>query len=330
MLNYLQEIGLYLPRNNMYTEKKFANNYALAGSKALLYNVHHDNIFNTNGKIKDEYVNDIIDIGFEWKQSTIQTWTRVSLKKTTKTYISSIDELKNYNDEIAEQYMCERYTSSETRGVYPTRVLIKNLMQGMTYSVRSYYISSEQTEPVYYNEQTIQLFNSVSTIAFSEPNFTTSAKNTDNISEEELQSFTDTVVQCCSEVAEIYKMFAPGYTTQVGLTIDYDSKGNWAASAGSGHVTYNSAYRNESSNGVRSVLIHEMAHNFMLNEKNAPNPTYKDKIIKFMEFATNAPHAMWKWQASHNYPVISSARYTYMDDCLVVAACQLSQEMHNS
>ena len=99
LLNYLQEIGLYLPRNNMYTEKKFANNYALAGSKALLYNVHHDKFFDTNGKIKDEYVNNIIDIGFEWKQSTIQTWTRVSLKKTTKTYISLIDELKNYNDE---------------------------------------------------------------------------------------------------------------------------------------------------------------------------------------------------------------------------------------
>lgn len=310
----------------MYKDKKFSNNYALAGVTALMYNVHMDMFFNTNDSIKEEFNNVIKDIGFQWKEASSSNWIVFSLKTATLTYIKNLNNLILNDEERNDGYMFGHYSDNAIAGVYPIRVLIKNLMSGGVYNLRSYYTTDEGTN--YYNDQTITLLTNGSTMHFSEPNISSSA--TENVSEQELQDFTNRCAESCNLVQEIYSMFFCDYTTEIKLAIDYDSGGNWAAKAGGNNVTFNSAYRSESVYGVRSVLVHEMAHNTMFKDFNNPNPTYKDKIIKFMEFATNAPYAMWKWQSAHNYPVISSARYGFMDDCLVVAACQLSKQRDNT
>lgn len=308
----------------MYRQKKFSNNHILAGATALFYNVHLDTFFETDKSVKTDFVNKITDIGFEWKLSSSQSWTSVSLKVGSLSYFTSLNQVNDGGSEMPDGYMCQRYTSYENTGVYPTRVMIKNLSPGLSYDVRSYYITDGTKK--YYNAQSTTLLSHSSQLVIEDPTYSTSA--TENVSEEDLEEFTNRIVQACSMAVEMYALFTSLFDRTMTLKIDYDATGNWAARAGGSSIDYNAAFRSESLDGVRSVLVHELAHNNMVNDHNVPNATYKDKIIKFMEFATNAPYAMWKWQGSHCYPVISSNRYSYIDDCLVVAACELSRNMY--
>lgn len=305
-------------------EKKYPNNHILAGSRGILYNVQMDNIFKVDGNIKAEFSESITDIGFEWKLSSSETWTSVSIKKTTNTYISVLSDVKN-NDIIGTEYMFKRYDSTQKSGVYPTRVLIRNLTSGSSYDVRSYYTTSQGK--THYNPQTATLISTSNTISFLEPTYTTAA--TTNLSESTLQNISSKLTQAAEKVVEIYNMFAT-FSKQYKLVIGYSSTGGWIAKANSNTVTYNGYFKNtETVAQMRSTIIHELAHINMKLDKNSPSETYRDKIIKFMEFATNMPHAMWIWQSEHNYPVISSATYGYTDDCLVVAACELSKQINS-
>lgn len=309
----------------MYTEKKYPNNHILAGSRALLYNVHLNLFFETNGNIKSEFADKITDIGFEWKEDSSENWISVSLKGTSETYISILSDIKS-SGSISTNYMCKRYDSTEKSGIYPTRVLIKNLTTGNTYNVRSYYVVSDNK--TYYNPQTETLITSTGTVSFAEPTTTSAART--NVTETTLENFVNKIKQAAEKVVEIYNMFTT-LTKQYKITIDYTSTGGWLAYANKNTNTliYNAYYRSETTGQSRSTIIHELAHIDMKLDKNKPSASYKDKIIKFMEFATNMPYAVWIWQDAHNYPVISSATYDYMDDCLVVAAGELSKQINN-
>ena len=81
------------------------------------------------------------------------------------------------------------------------------------------------------------------------------------------------------------------------------------------------------------IVVHEMAHNLMhqINIEQDIQFQYQNLVrnvmIKFMEFATHAEGAQWKWLNAHNYPVISSCRYNIIGNYLVAAACQISVDM---
>lgn len=304
----------------LYTEKKYPNNYAWPGAKALMYNVELANFFNANGRLKSEFSYSLIDIGFEWKPTSSQNWTSVSLKNVEDTYISILDDVKEYDED--GEYPCIRYTITENSGIYPIRVIIKNLTPNTSYDLRSYYEVEEVKN--YYNQQTISTLEFESDITFSELHITQSA--IDNVDEQELEDFKNRILTAKTAVLEIYDMFYASDESEYNVSIDY-SNGNWAATGGGGSVTFNARFRSETTEQIRSVFIHELAHCDMRIDNNRPSDTYKNKIIKFMEFATNIPHAMWKWQGAHNYPVISSQRYGFLDDCLVIAACELSKEI---
>jgi len=310
----------------MYTEKKYPDNHILAGSRGLLYNIHLNRFFELDGNIKPEFSEKITDIGFEWKNASSETWTSVSIKETANTYISVLSDIKD-NSIMGNEYMCKRYASTQKSGIYPSRILIRNLTSGNTYNVRSYYIISNNK--TYYNQQTTTLISTTNTISFGQPTYTSAA--TSNVSESALQTLSNKLVQAAASVADIYNMFTT-FSKQYKIVIGYSSTGGWVAQANknTNTLTYNAYYRTvETTTQMRSTIIHELAHINMKLDKNSPSETYRDKIIKFMEFATNMPHAMWIWQSEHNYPVISSATYGYTDDCLVVAACELSKQINS-
>ena len=78
------------------------------------------------------------------------------------------------------------------------------------------------------------------------------------------------------------------------------------------------------------TVVHEMAHNVMYKLIDDRESEFaREKIVKFMEFATGFEKASWRWQSGHNYPVISSATYSDAYNYIVAAATQVCREASN-
>ena len=84
------------------------------------------------------------------------------------------------------------------------------------------------------------------------------------------------------------------------------------------------------------VFVHELSHAFMqanglpeiysidqLSNLSQEEQEIYDNVIKFMEFCTHSPLALWRWMGLHNYPVISSRSYNYFYNHFVVAAWEV-------
>ena len=291
----------------MNREFLYHNNYAYAGITAIIYKVCIEQFFNfpdnsnqnvepVECPIKEIYYQSLSDIGFEWKKHTSSTWNTVSIKKPEVDYFSTMDDIV-----IEEQSFSKAYCLNKLK-IFPIHCLIKNLDINTEYDLRSYYISNEIKK--YYNQQTISTISGECNIAFDFSQF-----DSLNISE----SFKEAVHTVCDTVLEIFKMFYV-QTNQRTITIKYAS-GAGAASFGGNTLTYHTPISDIEI--LRTTTIHEMGHGFMQS-----NPS-KEERIKFMEWATDAPHADWRWLGSHNYPVISSAEYGYIFDCIVCKAFKL-------
>lgn len=314
------------------TNKKYPDNYTLAGVTAFMYNIDVKDFFDpsNNFNVYSQYSN-LTDAGFEWKKSSDSTWTKVSVIND-RTHqggkIGNINEINNgdsYDSDMGDRYRCIRYSPFEPK-TYPVRVMVMDLQPSTGYNVRSYYMLGETKTT--YNEKSVTTMGGRSTINFSTPQVSDEA--TEKVDATELQEYVDKVTQACNLTKDIFTMFYSGLSVTISVKILYDANGSWAAKAGYGNNTieFNANARSESLDGIRSVVIHELGHNFMRIDNNNPSSTYKDKIIKFMEFATDCPYATWRWLSRHCYPIISSARYDYIDDCLVVYAYCLSQQMN--
>lgn len=301
----------------MIKQKKFPNNFAIAGVTALMYNVHLDILFDVGSKtIKEEFYEKVSDVGFEWKEHQASEWNHASIYSSTDPlyfiYWINDGSVHSYDNYMYKSY---NYSNNYDYVVYPTRVIIKNLQKNTSYDLRSYYVCEGNT--VYYNAQTITTLSQESNISFKAPVYDSSmdGKTYDkDLIENNLRQVEEIV-------SKIYNMFFYGNNTQYDIIIKANV--NYAAAAAGTEITYNYTTLQGYMETIRSTTIHELAHCNM-NGDITSSDDYKDNIIKFMEFATNAPYAIWKWMAGHNYPVISSESYDYMDDCLVVAACEWS------
>lgn len=315
-------------------EKKYQNNYTLAGVSALMYNIELDRLFDPSNSysVFPEY-DKLTDVGFEWKQTSQSQWTKVSIVKyrNNKGYVASRLNINNGSTgdtSMGDNYKCIMYSTAQVNKTFPCRIMITNLGAGQTYDIRSYYTNNGTT--TYYNQTSQKLLTGRGNISFNTPTFTSAA--TENVSEDTLNEFKNKIVEAAAQTSEIFGMWYNNFNKTVDIIIDYDTSSNWAAKAGqdSNEVTFNSHYTSETTDQIRSVLIHELGHVYMKIDNNNPKGTYKDKIIKFMEFATDSPYAMWKWQGKHCYPIISSNRYQYVDDCLVVYAYSLSRQIYDT
>lgn len=273
-------------------EKQYPNNYAWAGRTALMYNVLLDGLFDVNGTL---LVGGLQDVGMQWKLSSDSTWNTVSIKKNSS--ISSLNDIYSVETEIDSITRCIRYPNDNQgyKYLYPCRVMISGLTAGKTYQVSSYKTINGNTTS--FNEQNVTLLSGDNDIVCE------GVTVQDGFSEAqgaELKAILDIAV-------DILDMWMTGIT--------------WHFTAKLMNLPY-AADKRMYFSGIppRTVVVHEMAHNYM-------SQYYADtsSIVKFMEFATGVGGASWRWLSGHNYPVISSMQYDYIDDCLVAAACQLTR-----
>lgn len=305
-------------------EKKFPNNWAWPGVTALMYNVDMSKYFDWNDStseavIKEDYLNALSDIGFQWKKSSASSWVTVSLKDTNSTYIQDEADVKGHS---GDAFLGTQYVFSQGGGVdeivAPLLVIIMESSSGVkleantSYDLRMYGVVGGTTE--YYNSQTIKTLEDTAEIDATEIEYDEDAP------EENIEHFRQELPAAIEDAITILRMFCNGVSETFNPKTIYDPYHNWAAKA---TMEYNSFYTSEDSKALRSVTIHEVGHRWMYSDGNSPEASYKDLIMKFMEFATGMGQAMWRWQGLHNYPIISSARYSFSGDCLVVAAYQL-------
>lgn len=324
----------------MIQEKKFPNNFAYPGTNALMYNVFLTEFLTNNGSFVDEsFDGHITDIGLEWKRSDSDEWNEVSLKfPSSGDYFFSFQDfifgnsenMSRYSDvygyerQIDDNYRCQMYFGNYSMSIHPVRVLIKHLDNNTSYDLRSYY-TLDYNDKHTYNSQTISTLGqglrltydiSVNDVVWDY-----------HVTQEQIDEYIVKLQNSVNDFIEILEMFFPedGYTgvsTEHYIELYYSASGEAATASGNGLRIniYYSLRDNYDFRGMTSIITHEEGHNIMESGYDSIDyPTEEmDKIIKMMEFATNSPYAGWKWLGGHNYPLISSSKYPYLDNCVIV------------
>lgn len=310
-------------------EKLYPNNYAWAGRTALMYNVFLDDLFDIDTPyttadrlcpIKSAFSGVLTDVGLEYKKSSDSTYTRISVVKDAYKgrTIAALDyiggtatwntSLNTYVEDIdAGNNIKMRRYSVHYNHIYPCRVMIMGLEPGVSYDLRRYFVVDDTSHTDY--EQTIALLSGTNKIECTGFTFDS------HTSQGQGQNLQEGVNQAIA----IMDMWFTGLKWSFAVVTIWDEQ-SWSAESS---MRYNSKYAHDwggSVDNARTITIHEQAHNKMVSTYSNSN-----QIIKFMEFATSVPGATWKWMGTHNYPIISSNHYTYIDDCLVAAACQLTR-----
>lgn len=301
----------------MSMEKLYPNNYAWAGRTALQYNVFLNKFYDNTGNIKSQYSGKLTDIGFRYKQSSASSWVEISLVKTdfvgnpnTIHAINNggkswVDYISYEDSPLDSQYMCTRY-EPQYKYLYPCRVMISELTPNTSYTLESYYKLNTSSNKIGYNTQIISTLSGSNTLNYTY-NFTS------DMTEEFKESFKAEF----ESAIRIIDSWLTGLTKNLRIEFS-NSSGHWAANAGGDVITYNTFYADLE--GIRSTTVHELGHVLMSSTFNNYN-----SIVKFMEFATGIPKASWKWMSYHNYPVISSQSYSFIDDSLCAAAYQVTR-----
>ena len=301
-------------------EKKYPNNWIWPGVTALMYNVDLSKYFDwddsiSEGVLKSNYINSLSDVGFQWKISSASSWTTISLKRTSSTYINDyFADLKGYAVEFEGQYAFD--IGFGVNGiVVPTTVVIMELSSNTSYDVRMYGTVNGTTS--YYNSQTVKTLEATNTIDYDEIEFDDEASD----------EFKEFLPQALDAAVDVLKMFYNGNDWHIIPKTEHVPGVSWVAykMPNNDEIVFNSANSYTDIDFWRTVTIHEMGHksNLFVEDGNNPEQGYYDYIMKFMEFATGMGQAMWRWQGAHNYPIISSATYPFVKDCKVVAAFQL-------
>lgn len=306
----------------------FENNYAYAGTTAIIYNLEIDvNNFdfsvamdpNSYGvdKITLPSTSKLTELGIEYKKESDSNWNILVIVYENK--LNSIKNGSNAKTIIGTQETDDYVISppigiAETNFISPIRIVIKNLEQSTTYNIRSYYI--DNNVKYYYNVC------SVTTMQTQDITYVCTAVT--GGTEEQNEQLRTTINKTCdiyNSMTSFNRAKAPGdylgSKTGGSFTATIDS----TLPSGAGAV--DSMKFRYASSGVWMVA-HEMAHNLMKNliDESYSNKAH-DEIVKFMEFATHTENATWRWMSSHNYPVISSATYSGVYNYLVAAACQV-------
>jgi len=315
---------------------RFANNYTLAGATALMYNITLSDYFtggnnsHDNLPIKSTY-SGMTDIGLRYKKSTESDFIYVSVKNTKAGNITSTNCINNGSGEhktasgsetiadsnMGSNYVCIRYTPYKGH-IYPCKVMIMGLDVNTSYDIEGYYKLGG--DPIGFHSQTISTLATSANMSY--PTLIWGSEVPADVKASLEQKFTNAVnatVDCINMWHATSVSFSP--------SVRYENSTSSANDAYSMNAGYNNPVsgltaETKTENSWRSTLVHELAHNQIPVNLNIP-----DKLVKFMEFATDIEGAEWKWMGNvsgiHNYPVISSAEYTFIEDCLVVAACQL-------
>ena len=305
----------------------FENNYAYAGTTAIIYNYELENsslkfYIDTNNKILLPSSSMLKEIGIEYKKDSDSIWNTIVIADETK-----LNTIKNgTNAQVAiPHYECNDYLLARPIALYkwnhitPVRVVIKNLEQTTNYNIRSYYLKNETR--FYFNECTV-------TTLTRQDVFYECTAVTGGTAEENAQLLANINKAC-----DIYNSMTAFTRSSPSSSDKLNSKtgGQFTATIVGdtlgGNFVADSYMRFKYPDASLGVICHEMAHNVM---KRTIDETYSEQayndIVKFMEFATHGHAATWRWCSNHNYPVISSANYQGVMNYLVAAACYICRK----
>ena len=314
----------------------FENNYAYAGTTAIIYNFEIDYsdldfYVKPNNNIGLQTYNTLTEIGIEYKKESDENWTNIII--CNESVLNSIKNGSNAEPLITKE--TNDYVMSGPIGIYkwnflsPIRVVIKNLEQTTTYNIRSYYFKSNDSDKHVFN------FCTVTTLTRQNVYYELSEikDNSNGVYGDLTEKFQRVMDKACdiynsmtAFTREAYK--SDNLKSQNGgsFTATIGDAGTGAA-ANSSMIFAAHVVKSYSDNMLLSTAMHEMAHNLM---KDYIDETYSEEayneIVKFMEFATHAPKATWRWNNRHNYPIISSAKYNYAHAYLVAAACYVCRK----
>ena len=307
----------------------FENNYAHAGVTAIIYNllIDHSTLkFYIDGNSNILLPNDskLIELGVQYKKKTDSDWITIPIFNET-----ILNDIKNGSDTRKRIVSTEtdNYLYEPPLALYkwnhmsPVRVVIKNLEEATTYTIRSYYYLS--------NMMSMSSFNYCDITTLARQNVYYECTEVTGGTEEENTLLQSNINKAC----DIYNAMTAFTRESPSSSDKLNSKAGGQFTATivgdtlGGNFVANSDMKFKWPNASIGVICHEMAHNVM---KRTIDHTYSDdaynKIIKFMEFATNCEGASWIWLTNHNYPVISSKDYKGVFNYLVAAACYVCRD----
>ena len=329
----------------------FENNYAYAGRTAIIYNFELDypelGFYLYKGLMPQVQPNTgVTEIGIKYKKSEDNYWNIIRLSDSEKNGAIQNGSLTInglfYTDPNPERSSM-RVVTGENKNYYfyidanqdkhnrmiPIRVIIRNLTQNTEYDICSYYIKNGIN-------YTFNNCNMTTTQVPQDQEINFSCERvTGDGTEQQKESLKSLINQAC-EIFNDITSFSTKDNLSTSDFLGIGAGGKFSAkidSSMNGNVGGGSDMSFPSTINSLSTVCHEMAHNLM-NQTNIEQdilPEYQElvrnKMIKFMEFATHAEGAEWKWLGAHNYPVISSEQYNIVQNYLVAAACQVSHDM---
>ena len=329
----------------------YENNYAWPGVTAIIYNIVLDLDFlgfyiwqANNAALGSTTVvmlpqdTNITEFGIQFKKNVENPYENMwvtltllnsdqidSIKNQTKDLSRCIQTTKSNikNDaSIANKYVIsDAQFNKDYNFISPIRVVIKELDQNQSYTMRSYYKTGGIRR--FYNECTVTTM--IENDIHYECTGVTGGTDSQN----------ETLRSIINEGCEIYNCMtnfkkstsqADSLNSKTGgqFTGTYDPTLYQQGAAAHSGMVFASYEPNI------STVVHEMAHNVMYDRiDDRENEFAREKIGKFMEFATNCEKASWRWQSAHNYPVISSAKYKDAYNYIVAAATQVCREASN-
>jgi len=314
-------------------ERKFQNNYAWPGITAILYKFTPEIFFDSNYAALPEFTDGhLSEVGFEWKKNDDIEWTKVPLMENLENVYIQTYHFNFTGREYGANYKMHTFNINNEYCKNPTIILISGLTSNTQYYVRSYYILDN--EKITYNEQTVQTIDGSSySWTLNEPEY----EGFDDMTVD-YNSIEENLTNYWNEMTTIFGMFYRGEDEEYDATVKRNM-GRAIASMGGAenHLTVGYDLFTYQPYAIVSTLVHEMGHDKMSIDDvifydfsgryGEEFNKYKDKVVKFMEFVTSAPYACWQWKVRHNFPLISSAEYDFVENCIIAAACEITSEI---
>lgn len=304
----------------------YQNNNIYIGATAIICKFPYDasslEIINSSDMLDNEETwrkrTKISEIGIKYRKTDSLLYNYVVLPYPNQQFDNGGNDYTEYEVEESNHiYSIVRVSWGLYKNgvLQPARVVIRNLSANTDYDVEFYYKKEGST--AYYLIYTATI-RTQSTIGAC------NCTNTVGGTEEQRATLQAT----CDEACRIYNEMGKSWTFTYQATVG----GNPSGSAADDGMHFGPAYI-----GNLSIAVHEMAHNIMRIVEYAPDfyngvdrkadlwNTYITEVNKFMEFASHVEGASWRWQGTHNYPVISSYNFNKVGCYLVAAGCHISR-----
>lgn len=324
---------------------RFNNNYTICGITRIIYSIFVEDFLST----PTTFSKNIYEIGVEYKESSQSSWTKCIVKTSTDPFVDlnsiSGDKTTHYVHSEYDSYYSYNFPSTDNF-LYPIYVIIHNLTPNTQYNVRAYYIDDNGQQS--YNEQTVttkprlqnrtvewggividdSVYSYYGLDKTSSDGIAKAAEITQHVQDDATMAF---------DIINSMVNIDPQYNQNQQITFKILDSGNTYAGAMSpGGYLMELDIRYVNVADTLSIMVHELSHAYMRHEDldeiynisdlstmSQLEVAPYDNIIKFMEFCTHQPLALWRWMGHHNYPVISSARYSYFYNYFVAAAWEV-------